>query len=712
MAWHDEVEAWYRYNEEDGFWSKESPVSIEAITKAEMDSNPKTMGRYSYSNLVNVIKFMRANLLVKQWVEAPGYLCLHDGALCIATGNLEPHRPGFRFLNQIPYPWSDRSKGCEPIRNWLLEITQGDEDTVRVLRAFLKAIVTNRPDLQRYLELLGPGGSGKSTLLRLATDLIGSHSVASTSLARMEGNRFELAKFVGKKLIIVTDSERYGGEVSVLKSITGQDTLPIERKNQQQERDSRINALVAMASNEPIQSSDYTSGLERRRVSILLTYQCPEEKRRDLESEFKPYLAGLLEWVLEMPDEEMVKLVRETKKYAPGLARQKAENLVETNPIAQWANECLVYSPNRRTQVGIKRRSKDPDSPHVYDCTSVWLYASYCEYTEGVGNKTISQKRFTPMVIDLLKTQLKLEGIFSERDRDGRHIWGIEIRKTHHRDDLLITKTQKEAGGATIAPEVAKAVGFVTGGDGSVTAETLGSAGCDGCVGFNETQSENLSQVEKNNFQNATLGESNLLPPYPSPPGTIEHQQGFEPSHPPVTTRHDPSQSEQNDIKGIVEMLVGFGREGILDEASLTDLTSHLSPQGKQEVWRQLPEDVRQILKAFHPQENSVSPSKPSSVVPSREIKFDPTNWNGFPWERESGWQPGEDRERTRQKKSEQLRDALLGVRTQDDFDDILNKWGGACIRWVDGNLLTPEEVASRNCRIQASRESEQQSLL
>ena len=41
-------------------------------------------------------------------------------------------------------------------------------DQVQVLRAYAKAVVTRRVDLQRYLETLGPGGTGKGTSLNLS----------------------------------------------------------------------------------------------------------------------------------------------------------------------------------------------------------------------------------------------------------------------------------------------------------------------------------------------------------------------------------------------------------------------------------------------------------------------------------------------------------------------------------------------------------------
>jgi putative DNA primase/helicase len=78
-----------------------------------------------------------------------------------------------------------------------LEAQDGDPQRVQLLRAYLKAIVTGRTDLQRYLECLGPGGTGKSTYTRLAIALVGLENTCITELKLLEGNRFETSGIYG-----------------------------------------------------------------------------------------------------------------------------------------------------------------------------------------------------------------------------------------------------------------------------------------------------------------------------------------------------------------------------------------------------------------------------------------------------------------------------------------------------------------------------------
>ena len=62
---------------------------------------------------------------------------------------------------------------------WLHEVIRGAHDLVQTLRAYAKAVCTGRVDLQRYLELLGPGGTGKGMLCQAAMALVGLENTFS-----------------------------------------------------------------------------------------------------------------------------------------------------------------------------------------------------------------------------------------------------------------------------------------------------------------------------------------------------------------------------------------------------------------------------------------------------------------------------------------------------------------------------------------------------
>ena len=207
----------------------------------------------------------------------------------------------------------DPDATCPTILTWFREVTQGDDAMLEVLRAYLKAIVQGATQIQRVLEVVGPGGSGKGTYLRLAQALVGLDNTMVTELKHLETSRFELASTRWKRLICVTDADRYGGPINTLKALTGGDLLRMEEKNVQERRERTADGLVLIAANEEVQSSDYTSGLGRRRLTLYFTH-VPTAPRdllsihgRTFDGEFVAELPGLLTWVLAMPDADDVR---------------------------------------------------------------------------------------------------------------------------------------------------------------------------------------------------------------------------------------------------------------------------------------------------------------------------------------------------------------------------------------------------------------------
>jgi putative DNA primase/helicase len=314
------------------------------------------------------------------------------------------------------------------------------------MRAYLLGILTGRTDWQKFIELIGPGGTGKSTFTRLATALVGTENVHTTTLHKLEKSKFESASIAGKRLVLINDSEKYAGEVTKLKNLTGQDILPYEVKFKQSKGGFNPDALVIVSTNEAIQSNDYTSGLARRRISIPMFNEIKgkrqknliEHKNGQMYGEFLPYIPGLLNWVLAMDEKVATEIVKNYEENVPSLLAMKARTLVETNPIADWLDNFVVYQAEARTNIGVAKRDKDSSSPHWYLDTDKWLYPNYCEYCHNTGSRPVSLRRFVTLLSDLGKNQLGLE-ISKERDRYGSYFVGLKIRSESDHEPPLIT---------------------------------------------------------------------------------------------------------------------------------------------------------------------------------------------------------------------------------------------------------------------------------
>ncbi len=428
LAWHVTNKAWYWYEAENkrGIWGEiplEEAMSI-VVTELEMRT------RHFSSKFVNgVLTLLKAKLRVNRWEVRKGFVCLQDCVVDVNTLKEYPHEPGYRMLSQLPFKWADRRVGCEPVKQWLLEVCEGKAEWVQVIRAGINATVTERGgELQRFMELVGAGGTGKGTLLRLVQALLGRENYVVTELKQLEQNRFETAALYGKKAVFITDSERYTGDVSTLKKITGNDELRNEKKGVQQTLSFRFPGMVWIAANEIIQSSDYTNALARRRLSMPFERVIPAHLRRDLEKEFSQYLPGLLHWALEMSAFDVAAYVSDTNNKVPSLSSFSTEVLLNTNPLADWANDCLYYDADAETQIGDNGQSAE-----------AYLYPNYCEWAVRNSHGIMTKQRFSTILLNLLKSQLGIDAT-KVRNRKGRFITKIAIRQPGQDFPLLVSE--------------------------------------------------------------------------------------------------------------------------------------------------------------------------------------------------------------------------------------------------------------------------------
>ena len=578
LAWHDKEKCWYRYEAESpGIWSEESDEAVAAVIDAQISAEIGSI--YGSAYVSDILKLLKWRLLKKKWDERGDLIPLIDGVLRKDSLELLPHSPKYNLTWSLPIRWENRSSGCDPIKAWMLEIMRGDRTLVEVLRALLNCVIFGRANYKRYLEAIGPGGTGKGTFFRLATSLVGDRNVFPSTLKNLEENRFELAAAAKAKLIIITEAEKYGGEVNVLKAITGQDKNRIEVKGRQQKCGDgfTFKGLVMLSANEACQNADYTSGLERRRLSVPFTVQTPPEFRRDLDEEFQPYIAGLLEWVLTMPETEVRALVVNTNKSVPTLAKVRGEALCDANPLADWLDNCILLDPDSKTYVGL-------DNPeHVTD----WLYANYTVFMRQTNGRPIGQRRYTKLLEDLCCSQLKIPGVKRGRDRYGSFFTGLKIRAQGDTDPRPITGDEPpeppDTPPPTDYPTVTDNLGNC---DEFVTAETVASDGCDGCDAFFEVNQEN---------ENFSVEEADLEP-------TVAE---FHPSHAPitsVTTHHNPSQPSQgfdystfphraSDNIQAKRNLANKVKEELLVATSKEELTAVKQSHGENQinwVWRNL----------------------------------------------------------------------------------------------------------------------------
>lgn len=458
LCYDDTGGDWYSQNK--GLWSviteKKAAKIIMRALNAEMPEG------YAMNKLNNVKSFLMIMLLMDKW-EANRYLLpMANGVLNTQTMQLSEYSCQCRFNWQLPYSF-EADATIDVIERWLCDASGQDLESINIIRAFFKIALVGG-DIQKFLELIGPGGTGKSTLIRLLVALIGEENHTATDLKNLETNNFEAAALYGKRLVIISDSSRYGGEVSVLKALTGGDPVRLEKKNKQQTGSFVFNGVVVIASNEAIQTADYTSGLIRRRMPVNFNRKTTDEDKAKwanvggIEAAMHKELSGLLNWVLAMTDDEVKHVVGGINGH---MTQAQREHLSDTNKLAAWMDDNIILKADAVTYVGCSmKRKTDPDE--ISKARSEKLYPNYEQWCDEGAVHPVALQRFTANILDVCH-QLKLNVNAKDRDKLGRSILGLAIRQDYH-SNYETPVTRKLLGdGKSLA------------GDEAVTKQSLGS---------------------------------------------------------------------------------------------------------------------------------------------------------------------------------------------------------------------------------------------
>jgi putative DNA primase/helicase len=241
-----------------------------------------------------------------------------------------------------------------------------------------------------------------------------------------------------KKLLLFNDVERYGGSVSVLKALTGRDLIRNERKFQAgSQKPFKFSGLVMITANEPIQTTDPTSGLARRRLTIpfnnVFSGSSAQQKTLiDMDDRGRPFgefahlLPGLVNWVLDMSEAEMREYLMETNSKVKFFAKHHSEQILKSNQIMDWLQHCVVFDVGASAPIGLAKHTIGGSS-NVYVNCDKWLYASYCEFSRASNSNILGRSRFESLLMDVCMHQLKLN-IYQFKDSRGMRVVNLACR--------------------------------------------------------------------------------------------------------------------------------------------------------------------------------------------------------------------------------------------------------------------------------------------
>jgi len=441
------LDEFFTYDDDEGVWyiNDEQHIKKRIVKTLDTFVNSGVLRRYNSSTVSSVFHILKAKLLRSVqggrssiWQAGRGLIAFKNGVYNTATGVFTAgNQKDLYFQTKLAYDF-DLTANCPNFLSWLTWAVEPDK--VVLIRAFCRAVLTGYTTGEKFLHLIGAGGSGKSTLQQILIALAGFTGTHTSDLETIETNRFEAHSLIGKRLLLLTDEASFSKRLDTLKKLTSaSDTLRAERKYGTQIINFKPEILVSIASNEHISSSDISSGLERRRLTIVMNNVVPASQRRNLisvyhdriEGEFADEMSGVAAWALEMTFDQMRDVLANPVKHCPNLNATNLEALVFNNPICAWLAECTLYAPNSSTTLGggAFRPSIDEQERGLYVKNAYQeLYASYANFAKSNGYKASAKPRFVDRLKETVNNVLKVPGIEPKYINGRAVVRGLRLR--------------------------------------------------------------------------------------------------------------------------------------------------------------------------------------------------------------------------------------------------------------------------------------------
>ncbi|WP_049984114.1 phage/plasmid primase, P4 family [Halorubrum sp. BV1] len=278
-----ESETLWVYDEDRGYFNRWGEQFVANVLERELGTH------YSRSQKDEVLARLQARHQThREELNARArdghYLCVGNGVVDLATGDLHDHDPSYKFTRGLQWDYEPAKADPEPVVEFLDDITKREADRDTLLDHLAHGLMPGHP-YRAFLITYGPGSNGKTQMGQLFRGFVGEDNAASVELQDLTGDdNFATGGLPGAFVNVGDDiSVSEIRDVSILKSLTGGGTV---RANEKYEKQYEFENEAAMffSANEPPRISEESDAIGDRLYPIEMPYRFVDNDAYDPEN--------------------------------------------------------------------------------------------------------------------------------------------------------------------------------------------------------------------------------------------------------------------------------------------------------------------------------------------------------------------------------------------------------------------------------------------
>lgn len=266
-----------------------------------------------------------------------------NGVLDLDTMDLMVHHPRRFNLTSLPYDY-DPDATCPQWLAFLASVLPA-QDERDMLQEWFGYVASGRTDLQKMLHMFGAPRSGKGTIIRIMEALIGGDAVTSPTLQSLAG-QFGEQQLIGKTLAVMSDISwevrDAGTSIEVLKSISGEDSREVNRKNRPYWH-GKLGVRFVLSCNDTPKLKDASGALVSRMLHLEFKISFLGREDSGLTDRLMAELSGILNWAL-----AGLKRLNQQGRFSVTESSHEAENQInrENNHVFGFVEDQAYLDAN------------------------------------------------------------------------------------------------------------------------------------------------------------------------------------------------------------------------------------------------------------------------------------------------------------------------------------------------------------------------------